>query len=230
MALSRAHRRLVLVTALALPLALACNGLIGLSDFDRVECTGGRCGDGGASFDATLVDGPDGALDAAPVDAAGMKPVSWAAWRMPNYDAGTDATDNPMSYSPTGDAVGVRDDVTSLVWRHPMPAEAASKTFDDAQKLCASLTPGSWRLPSRIELVTLLDLGQASSKPKIDPVFQSPAPGTSLSKYWTFSEVRSLPGVATDGRSYWVVDFLSGGVDKLPESAPAAVRCVKDGT
>jgi len=206
-----------------MPLALACNGIIGLSDYTRAECSGGAvCGDGGGP--ELLVDGgPDANVPDAKVDAAGARPVSWAAWPMPNYDAGT-PVDNPMGY----DAVvgqGLEDRVTTLVWRHPMP-DPAQVSYQRALEICS----GEWRLPSRIELVTLLDLGQPGAK--IDPAFKTES-GTAQGVYWTFSEVRSVfrPFGADGKREHWVVDFSGvGGLLKRDESGGEAyVRCVKGG-
>jgi hypothetical protein len=102
-----------------------------------------------------------------------------------------------------------------------MPAEAGAQTFEGAVKLCASIKDGGpWRLPSRIELVTLLDLGQSGVR--IDPLFS----GTHQGVYWTSSEVRPFVG---PNREYWAVDFSGGGVlaKRAETGGSAAVRCVK---
>jgi hypothetical protein len=218
-------RRRRIVSALAgvvvVPAAVvACNDIIGLSDYKRVECTGLVCADSGALFDGPLVDSGDGGTDPT-VDASGTHPVRWAAWPMPNYVIpGADATTNPnpMSYSKFDG--GVLDNVTKLVWAQPMPAEAANRSFADATAFCEKLPNGPWRLPSRIELVTLLDLSKDGAA-KIDATFA----GTPASAHWTSSEVRPFGR----DRKYWVVDFGEGGLAQLEETSRAAVRCVKDG-
>ncbi|MBX3201941.1 MAG: DUF1566 domain-containing protein [Labilithrix sp.] len=221
MARSSSRRRVLLALAGAsvMSLALACNGIIGLSDYSRGECSGGELceelvPDAGA-------DAPDAAADAPDVkpDASGTLPVSWAAWPMPNYDAGG-AVDNPMGYDVVADQ-GFEDRVTKLVWRHPMPANASSATYEQALEICSA----PWRLPSRIELVTLLDL--SASGAKVSDVFKSPAPGVPQSSHWTFSEVRPFDPVK---REHWVVDFDRGGLAKREEAGSAAVRCVKGGS
>jgi hypothetical protein len=215
--MARSRRRLLAVAAVAsVLLAFACNGIVGLDDYEKVSCTGGRC-DGGAP-DALTDVVIDGNRADARVDASGTLPVSWAHFRMPNYvvDGGPDA--NLMAYTPASG--GILDTVTKLVWREPIPdAERNARTWEEAQKICAAAGPEKWRLPSRIELVTLLDLTQ---RPAVDKVFQS----TDEMAYWTTSEVRGLP--AADRRR-WTVNFTeSAGVGTAKENGDrAGVRCVK---
>jgi hypothetical protein len=202
-----------------MPLALACNQLIGLSDYGRVECNGGGvCTEAGASET-----GPDAPKDAPPVqlvDASGTKPVQWPQFRMPNYpqDGGPDV--NIPTYAPAADG-GLLDSVSKLVWREPIPQnEKGAKSYEDAQTVCAA-APGGWRLPSRIELVTLLNLDVAKTT-KIDDTFASTEPAP----YWTTSQVRPDVGGA---RKHWTVDFANGGLSQtLIVGQTANVRCIKD--
>jgi len=206
-----------------MPLVLACNAIIGISDYKRGECNGGGiCGDGGEPFDGSAADARTDGGPEVKADASGTQPVSWAAWPMPNYDAGTPIDNAPMAYDEVANQ-GWMDRITKLVWRHPMPQGSENVTYARALEICAS----PWRLPSRIELVTLLDLSQPGAK--IDPVFKTPEPGTPQGAHWTFSEVRPFGGDA--GRAHWVVDFAEGGLAKRDETGGlAAVRCVKGGT
>ena len=103
-----------------------------------------------------------------------------------------------------------------------MPPDAANKTYEDALKLCAA----PWRLPSRIELVTLLDHSRTGAK--INAAFA----GALQAPHWTSSEVRirldnNVPALV-DPPQFWVVDFDKGGLDKRDPASTAAVRCVKD--
>jgi hypothetical protein len=207
-----------LAGAASVTLVIACNALIGLNDYERVECTGGTC-DGG-TFDG----GPDSSssdgstADVTSVDAAGAAPVSWAHFLMPNYplDGGPDA--NLASYKVSPDLV--LDNVTGRAWREPIPdGEKGLRTFAEAKQLCASA--GQWRLPSRIELVTLLDLSQS---PAVD---HATFPSTEGIEYWTSSEVRPY---GTNGYMRWTVQFGgTPGLDQQDEtSGRAGVRCIKN--
>ena len=84
------RRAAAVLVAAAVPAIVACNGLLGIDEYEKVACTGGFC-DGGvdAPRDATN----DADRTAPPVDAQGTQPVAWAKFRMPNYleDGGPDA-------------------------------------------------------------------------------------------------------------------------------------------
>lgn len=189
----------------------ACNALIGLDDFSKVECVRGDCRD--ASLDASE-GGPF--VDAAPPlpDAGeGAEPVAWARWPMPNYDDKSDGGHpNRARYEAAADGF-VTDAITKLVWR--VKGSTVPLTYEEAEKQCGK----GDRLPKRIELVSILDLAQPSAK--LDPVA---FPGAVSGEYWTSSEQRPL---TTDPRR-WVVDFEDGAVvTRATKSAKAYVRCVK---
>jgi hypothetical protein len=208
----------------AMPLVVACNDLIGLSDYKRGECSGGGlCSDAGWGDSGPHVDGSiDAGRDVQSVDASGTKPVRWAQFVMPNYAQDGGPGDNVPTYNPTDG--GLVDSVTSLVWREPIAQnEKGPKSYEEAQKICAGVTTGGrWRLPSRIELVTLLHLEPTTKPKKIDDAFSSTEP----TSYWTTSEVRpDVQGV----RKHWTVDFANGGLTQtFIEGGTAGVRCIKD--
>lgn len=139
---------------------------------------------------------------------------AWANWPLP--------AEPPTGYvTGTGSASGtVTDTVTGLVWQHP-PA-ASSFTWDGAKSYCAGLNlggpaAGAWRLPTVIELFSLVDDTRYS--PSISP---TAFPNTPTGVYRS-----SLPSVAYAGHA-WVVDFVSGNVDGSNYSTNATylVRCV----
>ena len=171
-----------------------------------------------ASLDAPgTIDSPaDGLADVVDAGETGSLPQSdaeagvsidrrWARWIMPNPDVdgdGGSALPNQASYVAETEGT-VTDGITTLVWTR-VPLGAA--TFIAASTAC--MTP--WRVPTRIELVTLLD---TSRSPTVNPVFD-----VGSVTLWTSS-------VTPDGRS-WTIDFGSGAV--VP-SVGSAVLCVQGG-
>ncbi len=214
---------LIMGASFLLPLLVACNAIIGLSDFEKAECAGRRCAD------AAVPPPNEGGLDVisdAPPEVRGANPVSWAQWPMPNSDGGGDLLPNPMKYDPVG-TDRLKDTVTGLVWRN---ATLPARPYEAAKSACAALDPltGPWRLPKRIELVTLLDFGRAPNR--IDPLFT----GVTNGQVWTSSESRKLdvtrsPPVPVPTDAFWTVDFSTGVVDVLSTAggADAKVLCVQ---
>jgi hypothetical protein len=153
----------------------------------------------------------------------------WVHWPMPNPDAaiapGIDAAlPNPMHYAAGDAGEPVLDLVTSLKWE---PVAASATTYLDAELHCLSLAQmlgGTWRVPTRIELVSLIDFTRA---PTIDlDVFAVPADAGNAGsgKYWTSS--LAIPDSApTD--LHWVVSFAGGMV---ATDYGQWVRCVSGGS
>jgi hypothetical protein len=213
-------RRLALgaTIALALPFGVACNSLIGLSDFEKGQCAGARCPDEGGLVDQLVEGGTDAPVDALP-DGKGADPVSWAKWRMPNYidpDAGPGQPTTNGSL--TAGAEIVVDNLTGLTWRSMLVAGTFAEA--DVEAECRKITGGPWRAPKRIELVTLLDYSRTS--PFVDT---TKFIDLSLDTVWTTSEVR--PFVAGPEQAYWVVNFGTGVVGPLKATTKARVLCVQ---
>jgi hypothetical protein len=210
---SRARKLLILLLgAIAPSAAISCKAITGLDEFTKGECPGAICSDDGGGLDAAKKDAD--AADVVAIDAPkGADPVSWARWRMPNYpnDAGIP---NVPTYTPVGDTV--KDNVTGLPWK---PATLAQSTRQQATDACEALPDGPWRLPKRIELVSLLDYSNASIH--INAAFT----GVKNVKVWTSSEVRPFTGAPN--QPYWTVDFGSGVVEPLAGDLVANALCVK---
>ena len=102
----------------------------------------------------------------------------WARWKMPN--PATEKLPNPSSYD-TGTPGIVRDKVTGLIWQHPV--DPNSYTWADAGAYCAhlGLDGGGWRLPTKVELYSLIDHTQPS---QIDPVA---FPNSPAEVFWSSS-------------------------------------------
>lgn len=108
-----------------------------------------------------------------------------ATWPMPNPVS--TALPNPTSYTSKTDSVV--DDVTGLEWQQT-PGCAAGCTQANADAYCEGLAlagHSDWRLPTRIELVSLVD--DSEHAPAIDPVF----PGTPNGYFWTSSPMVFFP-------------------------------------
>ena len=213
------------LSALALGVCstLACSALIGLDAFDKVDCSAVACG----------VDAADTGVDAAdalpPPDAQYgdvlSNPTVWASWPMPNpvFDAGLgpDADLSSLHFAEYDGSVAgtVEDGWTGLIWSL---AAAGMLTQQHASDYCASLGGQKWRLPSRIELVTLIDF-TPGLPPFLDPLFTVDG-GPTAAAYWTSSPDR------TNLNYYWVVDFGTGGVSTGEVATSKAAICVTGGS
>jgi hypothetical protein len=138
----------------------------------------------------------------------------WATWPMPNTP--TSGLPNPQSYD-TRIAGVVTDQVTGLMWQRSVAN--AFLTWDDAQRQCGEMTLAGyddWRLPSRIELVSLLDASR--TQPSINlSVFLN----TTSEWFWTSSVLASNPKAA------WFVYFYFGYPNQDDKANRFQVRCVR---
>jgi hypothetical protein len=167
-------------------------------------------GQAGNSGDAEQV--ADGGLAGQAAD-LGLPAATWASWPMPNTTAGL-----PNQQSLDTNTVGVvLDRVTGLVWQREL--DTVLRTYAEAKQHCDTLTLGGyddWRLPSRIELVSILD--SRRTQPAIDV---SAFPGTPNDWFWTSS---LSPG---DAASAWYVYFYFGYPKTDLVSNQFSVRCVR---
>lgn len=124
----------------------------------------------------------------------------WPQYAMPG------TAGHPRTYEVVGaaGAESVIDCVTGLEWERA--ASPDTTTQAEAVSRCDGLTLGGhtdWRLPSMIELVTLIDYGIAAGGPMVDT---SAFPGTPASFAWSASPVAGSPLLA------WGVFFEHGSV------------------
>lgn len=128
----------------------------------------------------------------------------------------SDYTINPPSYTDNGDGT-VTDNVTGLMWQQE--DDDTARTWDDAGSYCSDLTLAGysdWRLPSKKELMSIVDYG--TSNPSIDSTYFS---GTNAWGYW------SSTTYAENTSSAWDVNFSRGFVDNNNKSSDGYVRCVR---
>jgi formylglycine-generating enzyme required for sulfatase activity len=104
------------------------------------------------------------------------------------------------------------------MWQREVPA--AAHEWEGARATCACLSLAGhddWRLPTRIELVSLVDFTR--SDPAIDPLA---FPGTPPVWFWTSTPRADDPSFA------WFVYFENGYSNHHQTDAAYRVRCVRD--
>jgi hypothetical protein len=125
----------------------------------------------------------------------------------------------------SSDGQTVTDTITGLVWQRDGSgtragcAAGTTCTWAEANAYCASLALGGtagWRLPARMELLTIVDFTV------INPSIYSTAfPNTSAYWFWTSSLLASSSGSA------WGVSFYDGNSADIVLSTTIWVRCVR---
>ena len=141
------------------------------------------------------------------------------------------AAESPSGVSQTGrfaimdtfQEEAVLDRTTQLIWeRSPNRSEV---TWSTAQTRCGLKTVGGhtgWRLPSFIELMTLIEppLPHASSLPALPA--GHPFQGIKASPYWTSDASSSEPATA------YTVDLLRADVAPRKKTQSHSLWCVRD--
>ncbi|MGD0677088.1 MAG: DUF1566 domain-containing protein [Polyangiaceae bacterium] len=191
----------------------ACNEVLGIRDPEDQIWDGGAL-EGGEFTSSTT----NGSVSSAALIQDGAAPGSagtWANWPMPNPPS--TGLPNPQTYDTSMPGI-VADKVTGLEWQ--MTVDSNTHDWSDAMSYCSSVTlaGGGWRLPTRIELVSILDYTAIS--PAIDT---NAFPGTPPGGYWSSSQFAGL------GSSAWVVSFGFGTSLVFNDlvSSKYDVRCVR---
>jgi len=139
--------------------------------------------------------------------------AAWATWPMPNSGPGLP---NQQSFDTRTSGV-VLDRVTGLTWQRSPAGKLL--TFADAKRNCDELTLAGyddWRLPSRIELASILDLTR--TQPAINV---AAFPNTPSDWFWTSSAAAGEP------QSAWYVYFYFGYPKTDLISNQFSLRCVR---
>jgi hypothetical protein len=232
---------------LAAPLSVGCDALLSIPSEETYVGTGT---DGAPHPDATLpvdaggddassasdaVARPDvtdaGSGDAGAGDGDGATGPDcstivnrdWADWPMPNSAQDVEAgSPNPESYVDNGNGT-VTDIVTGLMWQQ---VPSASHSWSEAGTYCGSLMLAShadWRLPSYIELISLVDYGP--SFPAINATY---FPGTARDIFWSSSKFNAKATIITPSAFFVNFDDGSTSTDILTDQH--WVRCVRTGS
>jgi hypothetical protein len=141
---------------------------------------------------------------------------------------------NPLSYTDNGNGT-VTDNNTGLMWQKEDDGNTynwyeASGTYDatynsTSQDVCGSLNLGGhsdWRLPSKKELITIVDYSIPSPGPTINSVFTD----TKSSPYWSSTTYTFAYSPFNAGNVY----FYNGGVGSYDGKYNGFyVRCVRAG-
>jgi hypothetical protein len=162
---------------------------------------------------------------------------AFAQWPMPDSTPGSQ-----VAPSYTASANTVLDNVTHLVWQRTLPSAYEGCTgkvqetdtpgtlcfWEEAKRYCASSAVESWlgglgwRLPTLIELASLIDVNQPMKPPMIDTAAfpQAPTDG-----YFSSSTplMNPLPTIGAVNYYYGFVQHLATG----PTERAAFVRCVR---
>lgn len=140
------------------------------------------------------------------------------------YGQDAQYTINPPDMTDNGDGT-VTDNLTGLIWEQKNETnDPLTYTYNDAAVYCENLSLGGfddWRMPSRKEYATILNLGRLS--PSLDtayfPFFIRTNPTDIY--YWTSSDYHDDPGQS------WIMQLSFGIIDKGPKTSLYKVRCVR---
>jgi hypothetical protein len=175
------------------------------------------CGDACITFSAACPSGCTAnlACERAGTPAACLDP-EWAEWPAPASPGKLAADQIAESYTDNGDMT-VTDNVTKLMWQQNVDTNYRTQTV--AIQQCASLSLAGyhdWRLPTQIELLSIVDYTRAN--PCLDATY---FPGTPAYAFWS-----STPYTPSNAFA-WGVTFDYGTEGTNTTLFPAGVRCVR---
>ncbi|MGO9715052.1 MAG: DUF1566 domain-containing protein [Polyangiaceae bacterium] len=184
---------------------------------------------GGCDPNATCSNGVAGVLCACNAGFSGTGTTCFSN-DYTNWPAPSDGPPE-TEYTVSADGTIVTDGVTGLVWQRQVFADACPSdddaglggcTWPDAQTYCASLNglalggiSSGWRLPSIVELISIVNYNDGS--PAIDT---SDFPATPAVPFWAHT-----PNAA-DSSQAWSVSFATGLNTTQATTLGSAVRCV----
>ncbi|HMY20130.1 MAG TPA: DUF1566 domain-containing protein [Polyangium sp.] len=197
----------ILVTA-ALMLLGACAQIVGIEDPKPIEgasSSGGMSSGSGSSGGMSSGSGSSGSMMNGP-------PGRWIAWPMPNGSVSGLPNQADYQIDATNDVV--IDNVTGLMWQRT--ADSQMFQWADAVSHCENLVHAGhddWRLPWRIELVSLIDFN------RVDPSIDTAAfPGTPSAGFWSASD---------DNVGVWFSMFTDGNTYSTFPDTYLNARCVR---
>ncbi|MGC2063773.1 MAG: DUF1566 domain-containing protein [Thermodesulfovibrionales bacterium] len=117
----------------------------------------------------------------------------------------------------------VTDNNTGLMWQK-LDSGISQYNWDGAVAACIAATTASfvdWRLPTKQELLTIVDYSQpplSTAGPSINAAL---FPGSQIDWYWTSTEL------ATNNTYAWYINFDGGKDDSTPKTTVNPIRCVR---
>lgn len=130
---------------------------------------------------------------------------------------------HPMSMTDNFNGT-VIDNNTGLIWQQS--DDDSAKSASEAAAYCsqldlASYTVGTWRLPTKKELITIVNYGDTYTAPAINPEFSGIDGVLSSPGYWTSTEY------ASDAAKQWFINFYDGGLNVAGNTSAKYVLCVQ---
>ena len=211
-------RSKLLVLGAMLACTLACEQLLKLDKYQKCDVPCDASGDGG---DLDASDASD-ASDAFVLPDGASEASSWPLWRMENsaLEVDSGATDASLATYTSSGGVLV-DEVTKkkLIWKTQL---GFAGSLDAAASFCSQI---GGRLPTRIELATLLD-STRKGPPYITPAFDGIVKvdgGSAPAALWSSSYARPV----TSSLQFWFADLKTGDMLVQDPFAGTGVLCVQ---
>ena len=160
-----------------------------------------------------------------------IAPVPDKSKTMPANDGGPDGCDSSRFKCVMG-GEAVLDNQTGFVWVRDSQFLGKKVSWEDAVKFCVSMSLGGkkgWRLPTRDELITLLDTSQSEpALPEGHPFLNIENLSTSSGSpggynYWSSTDFKD------DNNYAWIVSFYYGKASDSLKLMDANVWAIRDG-
>jgi hypothetical protein len=206
------------------------------SALDARADTGTTPVDSAAPFDAAVAEPEAGPADAgadAPLDGSTVVSLTnpiWAQWPVPNSPVDVEAgAPHPQSYTNNGDGT-TTDNVTGLMWQQTPIIDGGSFPevyLPDAVSYCAGLSlagHADWRIPTVVELESILDYNVAYPGPAFNATYFPGAPGN---PFWSTTPVPNSQQAWFLESNYAVVSASIGSDQELGETY--SFYCVRGG-
>ncbi len=212
----REHRGLAAILTALIPVALGCNPILGIQEHSLAAGgKGGTTGTGGSAGTGTVSCNADGSADG--IEHVDPSDETACGFTIPNPLA-TSFPPNPQDGSFT-------DSVSGLTWEGTV--DPGDYSQEQAVRYCGGKGNG-WRLPTRIELASLLDFTVPNPEPStlpdpstLHPMINGAFVNAPAEKFWSSSHKPNDTSVG------WAVGFDFGNTRQKTATDTYRVRCVR---